>query len=279
LRPSACRLGVERGRGASEPPSGATLFQAIGDCAGLTAAIFSNAEPAGRLLVVLDERIDELIVSSVFGEAAVVDESETRGGRTAIEAGLVEAFARALGKALETSFAPFGALSLTFEKLVALSDVFALGRRDQPAVAARFSLPIGVGPCEGLVLLPVGLLAPMRKALEREPVEEAPSTDSRWSHRMEAEVKQTRLPVTAVLEDMAMNLGDVAALRVGAVLPLQSGDFDAVRLECAGRRMFLCKLGQGEGRYRLELEQAIAESTEIIFDAAPASAPKPSVLA
>ncbi len=228
-------------------------------------------------MIVLDDRIDDLVVASVFG-TATGSESEEPAGRTAIESALIEAFAQDLGRALETAFAPFGTLSLVFEKLILLADAFALGRRDQPVVAARFSLPMREGACEGLILVPQALLAPFRKALEREPVDAAPATDSRWSHRMEAEVKQTRLPVTAVLEELPMSLGDVAALQVGEILSLQSGDFDAVRLECAGRGMFLCRLGQGDGRYRLELETPIAESAEVVLETAALNSQPPAIL-
>ena len=259
-------FGEVRGRGAGEPPQATTLFHAIGDCAGLSAAVFASAEPPGRLLIVLDERIDDLIVASVFGEAAAVLDEE-RPARTGIEFALIEAFAKALGEALGSAFATFGALALTLEKIVTITDPLALGRRDQPAVAARFSLPMNGGPCEGLVLIPQGLLLPFRKALEREPADESPPADSRWSHRMEAQVKQTRLPITAVLEDISMALGDVASLQVGGVLSLQSSNFNAVRLECAGRGMFLCRLGQGDGRYRLELETPIADRAGAVIDA------------
>ena len=60
--------------------------QAIEDCSGLTAAVYATAEPAARILIALDERIDDLIVSSIFGE--VVAEvstdpaSESRKPRT-----------------------------------------------------------------------------------------------------------------------------------------------------------------------------------------------------
>ncbi len=59
-----------------------------------------------------------------------------------------------------------------------------------------------------------------------------------------------------------MSLGDVANFEVGGVLPLQSSDFDSVRLECAGRGMFLCRLGQNDGRYRLEIETSLAQPLE-----------------
>lgn len=264
LAPLVSRL---PGGGAVEPAQATTLFQAIEDCAGLTAAIYASAETDARMLIALDERIDDLIVASIFGESlAPAGEAETGEeppqGRTSIETALVEEFARGLGCAIEAGFAPTAPILLALERIVTLTDAFALGRRDMPAAAARFSLPMLGGTCEGLVLLPQSLLLPLRKELKRERTDETPSADRRWSHSMETGLKQTRLPVTAILEELAMTLGDVANLRVGVVLSLQSGDFDSVRLECAGRGMFLCRLGQGDGRYRLEVEAPIASPHE-----------------
>ncbi len=251
------------GVGIIEPARSTTLFQAIGDCSGLTAAIYASSEPEARLLIALDERIDDLIVTSVFGESGapgVEDEfpvAEPRS-RTAIETALVEEFARALGRALEAAFAPLAALSIAFECLVTLSDAYALGRRDMPGAAARFSLPMNGGACECLILMPQSFLLPLRKELDRDTTEPA-RADRRWSLSMETGVKQTRLPITAILEEFPMSLGDVAQFRVGEVLTLQTRGFDAVRLECAGRGMFICKLGQGGGRYRLEIDVPIAQ--------------------
>lgn len=253
--------------GAIEEVRATTLFQAIGDCAGLTAAIYESAEPEARLMIALDERIDQLIVSSIFGEAVGADSAEKPAGeskkpRTAIEVALVETFARALGEALEQAFASVARVALSFERLATLSDPFALGRRDGEAAAARFSLGLSGGPCEGLILLPQTFLLPFRAELANDPEAEAPAADRRWSRLMEVGVQQARLPVTAVLEEVPMSLGDVAKFQVGGLLPLQCNDFTAIRLECSGRAMFGCKLGQADGRYRLEVESPIAEEYE-----------------
>ena len=252
--------------GEIERPLPTTIFQAIGDCAGLSAAIYASADPESRMLIALDERIDNLIVASIFGESVMPasdDEAEAEIAaprrRTPIETALVEEFARGLGYAIEAGFAPTAPLSLCFERLLKLTDAFALGRRDMPAAAARFSLPLSGGACEGLVLMPQSLLLPIRKELEREPTADPTSADRRWSNSIESGLKQTRLPVTAILEELTMTLGDVANFGIGEVLSLQSCDFDSVRLECAGRAMFLCRLGQGEGRYRLEITTSLAQ--------------------
>ena len=95
-------------RAAIEEVRATTLFEAIGECSGLTAAIYASAEPEAQFMIALDERIDSLIVSSIFGEAVGADSSDKSGGdaqksRTTIEGSLVEAFARALGEALEAA--------------------------------------------------------------------------------------------------------------------------------------------------------------------------------
>jgi flagellar motor switch protein FliM len=244
-----------------------TLFQAIGECTGLTAAIYQSAEPEARLMVVLDKRIDCLIVSSIFGEAAGADgadkpASEAATARTPIEVGLLEAFARAIGEALEAAFAGLARVALTFEGLVTIKDAFALGRGDSEAAATWFTLKLNGGVCEGLVLLPQAFLLPFRAELATDPEAQALPADRHWSRLMEVGVQQTRLPVTAVLEEVPMKLGDVAAFEVGGLLPLQCNDFTAIRLECSGRGMFTCKLGHADGRYRLEIESPIAHAYE-----------------
>lgn len=59
-----------------------------------------------------------------------------------------------------------------------------------------------------------------------------------------------------------MSLGDIANFRVGGLLSLQSNDLTAVRLECSGRGMFTCKLGQADGRYRLEIGSPIVQGSD-----------------
>jgi flagellar motor switch protein FliM len=253
--------------GAVEDIRATTLFQAIGECSGLTAAIYASAEPEAQFMIAFDERIDSLIVSSIFGETVSGDRfdkagSETQKPRTAIESALLEGFARALGDALEAAFASVARVVLSFERLTTIGDSYALGRRDGDAAAARFTLAMNGAACNGLLVLPQAFLLPFRAELANDPEAEALPPDRRWSRLMEAGVQQTRLPVTAILEDVPMNLGDVANFEVGGLLPLQCNDFTAIRLECSGRGMFTCKLGHADGRYRLEVESPIAQGHE-----------------
>ena len=67
--------------GAIEEIRATTLFQAIGECSGLTAAIYASAEPEAQFMIAFDERIDSLIVSSIFGDAVSARSSRQSGNR------------------------------------------------------------------------------------------------------------------------------------------------------------------------------------------------------
>ena len=114
-----------------------------------------------------------------------------------------------------------------------------------------------VGPLALVVLAPQAALAPLRKQLATEPGAESGGGDPRWARQLEQGVARARVAVSAVLDELPMSLGDIAALSPGQVLTLHGSGMGRVRLECEGREMFWCKLGQGDGRYSLEIEAAV----------------------
>jgi flagellar motor switch protein FliM len=244
-----------------------SLFELIGECEGLTAAVLNCAQLDARLLLIFDQRIVDTLVTAVFGgDRGTGGEAATpaRPSRppTGIEMNLIAELARCLAKALDKGFAPIASLALTFERLETLADLHALGRRDMPAVAARFTIDTPGGATALIVLLPQTLLAPMRKGLSFDPGSETPASDPRWARELEVGVTKARIAVTAVLDEFDMTLGDVADLAVGQVLNLHGAGMGRVRLECGGREMFWCKLGNGEGHYSLEVEEPIEQESD-----------------
>jgi len=125
-------------KGAIEEIRVSSLFRSLSDCRGLTAAVFHSAELDARLAIVLDEAIAELVVNAVFGAGDVRAAGEPERDKadealTAVEIGLVEEFARGLGRAFQAALSPLAEAVFAFERLVRLTDDAALGRRDMPA--------------------------------------------------------------------------------------------------------------------------------------------------
>jgi len=246
------------------------LFDLIGQREGLIAAVLRSAQLDARLLLVFEPSIVDTVVCAVFGGEAGAAESR-RAGRppTGIETALIARLCRHLATALDKAFAPAATLGLSFERLQTIVDVYALGRRDMPAVAARVTIETAVGPMPVTALMPQSVLAPMRKALSLDPNGDLATADPRWTRQLEVGVSKARVGVTAVLDEVKMTLGEVAELAVGEVLSLPGVGTGRVRLECAGREMFWCRVAQGDDRYSLEIEEPIEPDAEAVEAAFP----------
>ena len=243
------------------------LFASLGESQGHLAALLHAAALDARLMIVFDPRIAEALIVSVFGDETVKLGDRPPHSPTTIELHLVAELARRLAGALDAAFDGLASLELRFERLETLVDQYALGRRDAPAVEARLTMESRVGPLALVVLAPQASFAPLRKQLAAEPGADAPSADPRWARQLEQGVVQARVAVSAVLDELPMSLGDIAGLSVGQVLTLHGSGMGRVRLQCEGREMFWCKLGQGEGRYSLEVEAPVEPADNSIESA------------
>jgi len=233
------------------------LFTSLGESEGQLAAALHSGSLDAKLLLIFDHKIAESLIATVFGDESVAVSERPPRPATTIELHLVAELARRIAGALEAAFDGFGSLELRLDRLEKLADVYALGRRDGPAVEARLTVQTRVGPLALVVLAPQSTLAPLRKQLAAEPGAETGGGDPRWSRQLEQGVARARVAVSAVLDELPMSLGDIAALSLGQVLTLHGSGMGRVRLECEGREMFWCKLGQGDGRYSLEIEAAV----------------------
>jgi flagellar motor switch protein FliM len=234
-----------------------SLFTSLGESQGKLASVLHSVTLDARMMLIFDHKIAESLIATVFGDESVSLGERSPRAPTTIELHLVAELARRLAGALEAAFDGFTGLELRLERLERLADTYALGRRDGPAVEARLTLESRVGPLALVVLAPQAALAPLRKQLATEPGAESGGGDPRWARQLEQGVARARVAVSAVLDELPMSLGDIAALSPGQVLTLHGSGMGRVRLECEGREMFWCKLGQGDGRYSLEIEAAV----------------------
>ncbi len=91
------------------------------------------------------------------------------------------------------------------------------GRRNNPAVVARFLLQAINRGGEMFVVIPQSALSPLRQALSRVAAKEAAPADPAWVRQIGGEVNRTEVSIRAVLETADYTLGDLARLKVGDV--------------------------------------------------------------
>jgi flagellar motor switch protein FliM len=253
----------ESGSGSTAELRNVSLFEALGERLGRQFATLRSESFDHPILLVFPSDIGDFLVASTFGGVRTERAAEAPFPQpTAIEMRLIEEFARGLAKALEIGFSSVAKLAFTVEPPRRLADAQVLGRRDMPVTTLRIAYKSAAGDCECDAVLPHANLTSLRRELSREPPTDAPAADGHWIRQLHERVSETRMPVTAILEEMSMTLGDIARLQVGAVVALRGSGLGRVRLECGGHGVFWGNLDSGEGRYAITVgEPIIGEPT------------------
>lgn len=240
---------------------------------GHMAAVLECATFGARLLMILDPRIVDIFIGAMFGADTAVDDATPRDeaparARTDLETRIVIEIAKALTTALKNALAPAANYDLEFASLDTLDEDELLGHRDMPAVAANFAIKTPGGPFGLILVLPQTLTAPLGDAFAQDPSAGGAKLDPNWSRQMERGVTQARLTLTAILDEFEMTLREISELAVGRLLPLTGDGEGRIRIECGERGVFVCKLGERNGRYALEVEDIIARQADSVISAA-----------
>jgi flagellar motor switch protein FliM len=217
-----------------------------------------------RLLVSADRGAVFAIVETMLGgdgsqPAYAMDRPFSR-----IELGVVAAFFGRVAKALETAFAGIADTPFAVEGTTDEIDYEIMGRRNNSVVVARFRLEAAGRGGEVLIAVTRAALNPLRQALARTPVKEAPAADARWSQQIQSEVTRAHVMLTAVLDERMGLLGEVAGFQVGQVVELNATAHGRVRLECNGERLMWCHLGKAQGKYTLRVDELVDREQEFM---------------
>ena len=160
-------------------------------------------------------------------------------------------------KALHDSLSPIAAVTLDFERMETRLDFAAIEKRTNPALVARLGLgALGRGG-DLLLVMPQSALDSIREALAESGAQKQAAPDAGWSQQMQTEIRNTGVRLQAVVEEQRLSLAAVASLRVGQLLPLAAGPTSRIRLECNGRPLFWCEMGQADGAYTLRVDAVV----------------------
>ena len=248
-------------------------FAALGEHQNLPAVLLTSPSLRQQIVLLFERGFADLMIAAMFGVERANDEAKAAPARnpSALEMRILHQVADLLAQALRAAFAPVGAFDLEIEKVELLEDDTLLGARDYPALIAPLTVKAAGGACGVALLLPHPFLTALAGAIARGPAPGAADLDPVWSSRMEKRVTESSLTLTAVLDEFEMSLSDVSTLRVGHILPLsEEGGVGRVRIESGERGVFVCSLGERNGRYALEIEDIIAKSVEGAYPGAPA---------
>lgn len=157
---------------------------------------------------------------------------------------------------VDWSDAGFGAAGATKIERIAV-DVLGLGVREIGCI----DLAIGIAGVEGLLRLVLPLTALDRFAGGGEaPLgTDAADSDGVWSSLLHQKLGQAPVQLDAYLDAMGIELGALAALRVGQILALPAAASTRASLVAQGQLLFKGEIGQADDRYTLRIDDVISD--------------------
>ena len=163
------------------------------------------------------------------------------------------------------AFSPSVEMQMRMEEIRPAQDTRELTLEERPLLMARLGLQ-GLGEeGEVCIILPPGLFSGMRPCpLESRPAEEPEEAESPWSAALNSKLRASEAVCRAVLDGGALTLEEVARLRPGQILELNTRVPAPVRLECDGETLFHCELGQAAGYFVVRLRQPASHEEDFL---------------
>ncbi len=241
-----------------ESVESASVFELLGAHTGHPAAVVYSTALDARLAAILDPAAIDLIVNAAFGGGAATRTPSSERRPTAFELRLAGEAVKRLLEDLSRAFAPVVEIDFEMESFSAIADTSLLGPRDSPATAVNLSIRTAAGPLNAILVFPAAASTAILDKFAGDGSGEDAASETIWSRGLQREVVQARMTVTAILDEFALTLGEIAAFEPGLLLPLSGEGEGRIRLDCAERGVLVCKLGERFGRYALEVQDFIA---------------------
>lgn len=219
-----------------------------------------------RVIVGFDRDFVYTMVEMLFGGDGSEPPLEDERNLSSIEVHVAQFLFEQAALALQSAFAVVANARFRYERSETRMDFASAGRRNNPAVVARFIMQAINRGGEMFVIIPQAALSPLRQALSRIVSRESASPDPAWVRQISEEVHRTNVSIRAVLESHDYTLGDIADLMVGQTLKLQATPRSRVKVESNEQPLFWSFLGQSEGFHSLCIDESIDQEQEFMND-------------
>lgn len=198
-----------------------------------------------------------------FVEAATGFDGDVRVGTpsrglTMLERSIVSLLYMRLSRSLAEAFSAF--VDVTFEVTdIGDRDLIVAGMpASAPTMVAR--LKVSYAGTEGYIriIIPQKLLEPVRMELEVTPApppDELPADgDPDWARQLTDEIARAFIMTNAILDERQITLQELASLKVGSTISLDTTTISRARLEIDERPLFWCEVGKNHQQMALRIE-------------------------
>lgn len=228
------------------------------------AAIIHCREWDTPLLIGLDRRFVFSLVEAAVGGDGTESPYESDRPFSTFEMQLANRVLEIAVGSLQSSFSALAPTTFKIEKVESKLEFSALGPRNIPSVVTQLLFQVVDQGGRMFVLIPQSALYGIRGKLGSERSFTSSSTDPGWSRKMQSGVAKTEVTLTAVLEGRSMMLSEIAELRPGQIIALNSTPQSLVSIESGTEQVFWAKLGQSDGHFTVVIEKPATQKEETL---------------
>ena len=221
-------------------------------------AVFKAEEWDNYGLMVIDSAMIYSVVDVLLGGRRGTAAMRIEGRPyTTIERNLVERLVHVVLADLSASFDPICPVTFRFERLEVNPRFAAVSRLSNAAVLGRLRVDMEDRGGRIELLLPYATLEPVRELLLQQFMGEKFGRDSIWETHLAEALWSTRVALDIVLDEQTMRLADVANLKPGDRIVLNTSAGAPVEVRCGTVRLLQAQIGRRKNHVAIRIEEAL----------------------
>jgi flagellar motor switch protein FliM len=219
-------------------------------------SVFKAEEWDNYGLMVVDSALIYSIVDVLLGGRRGTAAMRIEGRPyTTIERNLVERMVHVVLSDLSAAFDPLSPVTFRFDRLETNPRFATIARPANAAVLVKLRIDMEDRGGRLELLIPYATLEPVRELLLQMFMGEKFGRDSIWETHLASELWLTDVEISAVLDEITMQLHDVLNWRVGSRILLNATPDDLVELRCGDVGMFEGRMGRKGGHIAVRIER------------------------
>ena len=226
-------------------------------------SVFKAEEWANYGLMVVDSALIYSIVDVLLGGRRGTAAMRIEGRPyTTIERNLVERMVHVVLSDLSAAFDPLSPVVFRFDRLETNPRFATIARPANAAVLAKLRIDMEDRGGRLELLIPYATLEPVRELLLQMFMGEKFGRDSIWETHLASELWMTEVQISAVLDEMTVQLYDVLNWKVGTRILLNATPDDSIQLRCGDVAMFDGRMGRKGGHIAVRIERESAKEAD-----------------
>jgi flagellar motor switch protein FliM len=219
-------------------------------------SVFKAEEWDNYGLMVVDSALIYSIVDVLLGGRRGTAAMRIEGRPyTTIERNLVERMVHVVLSDLSAAFDPLSPVVFRFDQLETNPRFATIARPANAAVLAKLRIDMEDRGGRLELLVPYATLEPVRELLLQMFMGEKFGRDSIWETHLASELWMTEVQISAVLDEMTVQLYDVLNWKVGTRILLNATPDDSIELRCGDVSMFEGRMGRKGGHIAVRIER------------------------